>query len=119
MIVPRLFRRQFFTHTVMPPTQPSNFQWTVTWDVTSILQAQFFYPTMCILTIHHLQVSTDSQSQHNHLRGHCIETKQFTWRIILCPNNKFGNVNNFRQKSGQTEKTRGTYGESLSARSAW
>ena len=38
MIVPLLFRRQFFAHSVIPPTRSSNFHRTIRNGVSSILQ---------------------------------------------------------------------------------
>ena len=49
MIVPRSFRRQFFTNSVTPPVQPSNFHATIRCDVRSILQSEFFYQHSSLL----------------------------------------------------------------------
>ena len=66
MIVPRLFRGQFFTHTGTPPT---NFQVTIRCDDKSFLQATNFLSMFCIsqqmalpgvfVTIRHLQKFQD------------------------------------------------------------
>ena len=42
MIAPLLFRRQFFTHSVIPPTRSSNFHGTIRCGVSSILQPANF-----------------------------------------------------------------------------
>ena len=44
MIVHRLFRRQFFTHSVTHPTRPSKFHVTIRCCISSILQSAIFYP---------------------------------------------------------------------------
>ena len=43
MIVPCLFRRQLFIHSVTPPTQPSNFHETISCNVSPNLQPANFY----------------------------------------------------------------------------
>ena len=48
MIALRFFRLQFFTHSVIPPTQPSIFHVTIRCDVRSFLQAAIFLSTLSL-----------------------------------------------------------------------